>query len=128
MRILVIDDNVEWCVLLQKMLQKKGHSVEVMHTGFGAVNRIRGLDDAPQPDAVVLDYAMPGLSGASILTLVAQHDDARDLPIVLCTSAPLDELSDVPELPSLTTMAKGRLGAVVSAIERVAASTTSTTA
>ena len=117
MHILVIDDNEEWCSLLQKMLQKKGHTVDVMHTGFGAVNRIRGLDSHP-PDAVVLDYAMPGLSGGSILSLVAQHEGARDLPILLCTSAPLHDLHDVPQLPALTTMAKGRLGAVVAAIEK----------
>ena len=63
MRLLVVDDDVELCSLLQEFLRREGHSVECVHDGNS------GLEKALQGgyDLVILDVMLPGLDGFEIL-------------------------------------------------------------
>ena len=63
MKLLIIDDDVELCVLLQEFLQREGFTVVCAHEGH------QGLAQATDGgyDLIVLDVMLPGMDGFEIL-------------------------------------------------------------
>jgi two-component system, OmpR family, response regulator CpxR len=63
MRLLIIDDDVELCGLLNEFLRREGFAVDCAHDGLS------GLEQARQTgyDLIILDVMLPGLDGFEIL-------------------------------------------------------------
>ena len=63
MHILLVDDDVELCALLQEFLEQEGFTTETAHEG------LHGLEMAAKSgvDLVILDVMLPGLDGFEIL-------------------------------------------------------------
>lgn len=62
MRVLIADDNVDAAHSLAMLLDLRGHEVRVALDGLQAVKAAREWE----PDAAVLDIAMPGLDGYAV--------------------------------------------------------------
>ncbi|TDW99494.1 response regulator [Dinghuibacter silviterrae] len=58
-KVLVIDDEVDFCLLMKQFLQRKGYAVEIAHT------LAEGLDKLQEyhPDLVFLDNNLPDGTG-----------------------------------------------------------------
>ncbi|HVE60414.1 MAG TPA: response regulator [Chitinophagaceae bacterium] len=54
-KVLIIDDEVDLCVLMKKYLQDKNYEVHIAHTLSDGLNR---LDDFT-PDYIFIDYNLP---------------------------------------------------------------------
>ena len=79
-RILVIDDDVELCALLEEYLKPEGFKVEAAHQGD------KGIDMAQTGkfDLVILDVMLPGkLNGFDVLRQVRA---ATDVPILMLSA------------------------------------------
>lgn len=61
-RILVVDDESDIVRSLEQLLQQQGYAVECATSGTQGLARI----EAAAPDLVLLDFAMPGLSGLDV--------------------------------------------------------------
>jgi len=63
MRLLIIDDDVELCSLLQEFLEREEYSVQCVHEGHA------GLEQVQQGgyDLIILDVMLPGMDGFEIL-------------------------------------------------------------
>ena len=62
-RVLVVDDVPEVVKLLRDYLTEQGHEVQTATTGIEALNAVVRF----QPDVILLDMQMPGLSGMNVL-------------------------------------------------------------
>jgi CheY-like chemotaxis protein len=62
-RVLVVDDEPEVCAVLRDALVDSGYIVKTAVSGREAL----GLMPVFQPDVVLLDVAMPGMSGVEVL-------------------------------------------------------------
>lgn len=84
MRLLVIDDDVELCSLLEEFLEREGFDVRCEHEGR------EGLQQALQPgvDLVVLDVMLPGLDGFEILKELRRQSR---IPVLMLTARGEDE-------------------------------------
>jgi CheY-like chemotaxis protein len=85
LRILVADDNVDQCTTLKLLLEAEGYEVRCVWDGTGA------LEVAPefQPDACVLDLAMPGRSGFDVAAEIrTRYGDRR--PYLIAMSGEYD--------------------------------------
>jgi putative two-component system response regulator len=80
-RILLIDDERVVRNLIAEILEEAGHDVVAAETAEQALL----LLDAIDPDLVVSDVVMPGLTGIELLDLV--HERRADIPVVLVTGA-----------------------------------------
>jgi len=78
-RVLLIDDEVEFVETLAERLRTRGLEVEVAYTGTDGIAKV----GAARIDAVVLDFAMPGMDG--IATLKALLALNPDLQVMLLT-------------------------------------------
>ncbi|UXH99897.1 response regulator [Photobacterium sp. TY1-4] len=68
-RIMLVEDDLDLAVLIQDFLERYEFTVSVVCDGQDAVTRI--IDE--QPDLVILDIMLPGLSGMEVCRQVRQH-------------------------------------------------------
>jgi PAS domain S-box-containing protein len=61
-RLLVVDDNVDGADSLAVVLRMWGHEVRIAHSGPQAVELVKSY----QPDIVLLDIGLPGMSGYEV--------------------------------------------------------------
>lgn len=79
---LVVDDDPTNRRMASLLLQRQGFAVHTSHDGPTAL-----LDlDALTPDAIVLDYMMPGMNGPEVLRRM-RGGSHRDVPVLLLTSS-----------------------------------------
>lgn len=81
-RVLLIDDDPEFCDLLETYLVSQGFEVEVIHNGAEALEKL-SLNTA-RPDAVCLDLMMPAPNGLEVLTRLRSSDDW--IPLLILTA------------------------------------------
>lgn len=86
-RVLVVDDEPAIVRAYQKILSARGYDVQVATDG----NDAKGYLERDRFDAVLSDVHMPGMNGIELLRAARMID--LDLPVILVTGAPEDELS-----------------------------------
>lgn len=86
-RILIIDDEERDRYLLK--LQFRESSVVIQEASDG----VEGIREAAKerPNAIILDLAMPGMSGFEVLDALKADVATKDIPVVICTSRVLTE-------------------------------------
>ncbi|MCB0213869.1 MAG: response regulator transcription factor [Anaerolineae bacterium] len=78
-KLLIIDDDVQLCELLQLMLAKMDFEVEIAHEAVTGLKKAYSL----KPDAIVLDIMMPGMDGWQTCQ---RFREMTDVPIVMLTA------------------------------------------
>lgn len=95
-RIVMIDDSPADAGLVQRSLKrmKVSHSFESFLSGSEAVTKLTtNPTKAAQPDLILLDLNMPGMSGHEVLTHLKSHQELSTVPvIVLSTSSSLEDV------------------------------------
>jgi DNA-binding response OmpR family regulator len=81
-QILVVEDDADIAALIAHYLDKAGYGVETMSDGGHAVARAR----EEQPDLVVLDLMLPGMSGLEICKALRADNKTAALPIIMLTA------------------------------------------
>jgi two-component system alkaline phosphatase synthesis response regulator PhoP len=81
-RILVVDDEPDFALLVQGNLQKEGFDVDVAYNG------VEGLEKVKQnpPDAIVLDVMMPEKDGYEVCAELKKDDRYADIAILMLTA------------------------------------------
>jgi two-component system, NtrC family, response regulator AtoC len=79
-KILVVDDEhlIRWS--LEQNLKKQGYEVVTAGTGEDALRLVR----EEQPDLVLLDIQLPGISGIDVLEKIKEHDE--DIIVIMVTA------------------------------------------
>ena len=81
--ILIIDDDPGIARLIALMLQHDGFDPIIAHSGQEALARY----DAAPPDAILLDLAMPGMTGFDVLRAIRQREQGiRHTPVLFLTA------------------------------------------
>ena len=83
--VLIVDDDESILDLLEHVVKKEGFRVDRACDGQEAVRKV----EANTPDAVVLDFMLPGMGGFEVLKEL-QMGDARSTPIVVITGRRID--------------------------------------
>ena len=79
-KLLVVDDEhlIRWS--LEQNLKKQGYEVVTAGSGEDALRLVR----EEQPDLVLLDIQLPGISGIDVLEKIKDHDD--DIIVIMVTA------------------------------------------
>ncbi len=78
--ILVVDDNQDAAVLVQRYLQG-GYQLRAAHSGPEADTLIK----ESKPDLILLDVILPHQDGWNILQRLKTLPETRDIPVVICS-------------------------------------------
>jgi len=80
--ILVVDDAEEDIQLLSMMLSKERYQTAYATDGSQALSLVNQL----QPDLILLDIMMPGLSGLEVCRQLKASTDTRDIPVIFLSA------------------------------------------
>lgn len=86
LRILVVDDNEEFCQNLADIMEMKGHRVATAQDGFKAIDLVK----RDSFDLVLMDVKMPVMNGVETFKKVKEI--APLLPVVMVTAYQVEEL------------------------------------
>lgn len=79
-KILIVDDQPGIRLLLQELFKRENYDTKVAENGLEAIRFI----EVEQPDCVLLDMKMPGMSGIDVLKELKKK--WPDLPIIMMTA------------------------------------------
>lgn len=78
-KILVIDDDVDMCLLLKRFLTKNGYEVALAHNGKKALEEL----ETSQPDLVLCDFRLEDIDGKELLVKVKEKYPGT--PVIIVT-------------------------------------------
>jgi DNA-binding response OmpR family regulator len=94
-KILVVDDEKDIVDSVCSRLQREGYEVVAAFDGEEALLKIEETD----PDAIILDLAMPKLNGFEVLKALRQKTDAKWRPVIIVSAS--QELESVKKSYSM---------------------------
>ncbi|MCI5057179.1 MAG: response regulator [Flavobacteriales bacterium] len=80
-KILIVDDEEMVLVALKDFLENKGYQVITSNQSRGVISTI----SKEKPDLIIMDFAMPDLSGLDILDTL-RNDYSNSTPFILISS------------------------------------------
>lgn len=81
-KILVIDDDPVIRTLITECLTCFGHTVHGLDNGRAGLEHL----SREQPDLVILDFMMPGMSGLEVLKSIRNNPQIAKVPVVLLSA------------------------------------------
>jgi two-component system alkaline phosphatase synthesis response regulator PhoP len=81
-RILVVDDEPDFCSIVQGQLEKEGFDVELAYNGVEGMEKVQ----ANPPDAIVLDVMMPEKDGYEMCKELKADSNLCEIPVLLLTA------------------------------------------
>lgn len=84
--VLIVDDELPIAEIIAEVLDEEGYTTMVASGGAQALAMLA----SGQPDLVLLDLYMPGMSGLDVLQRLRSVGDFITLPIVVMTAGTVD--------------------------------------
>ena len=81
LKVLVVDDNADFVLMLSAMLESAGHDVRKALDGRGAI----GVALSYRPDVVLLDLGMPVMGGLEVARELRRHPEMACARLVALT-------------------------------------------
>ncbi|MCX7552875.1 response regulator transcription factor [Marinicella sp. S1101] len=81
MKIFILEDDVDQAELISHWLQEKNHECQSFTNGRDFIAKV----PYEQPDLLVLDWNLPGISGLEVLNWV-RSSEYSDLPVIFVTT------------------------------------------
>lgn len=79
MKVLLVDDDPDFCHLMEFALKASGHQVVVRSDGASGITGLRGA----KPDIALLDLDMPKGGGKLLYQTLRGSPEFKDLPVVI---------------------------------------------
>ena len=81
-KILVVDDENDVLLMLEKRLTVEGYSVITTTKSTNAM----ALAKSQHPDIIILDIVMPGMDGGEVAAKLREHPLTRSIPVIFLTA------------------------------------------
>lgn len=88
-KILIADDNLQNCELLDAYLADGDYQIEMAHDGRETLKKVAEF----KPDLILLDIMMPKMSGYEVCKQLRADAATRPIPILMVTA--LAEMGDI---------------------------------
>ncbi len=83
-RVLIVDDDRDWCEAAALLLDMEGIAAELVHDGDSAIDRM----SRERFDAAIIDVQMPGRWGVDVVREL-RETHGYSLPILIATGHPV---------------------------------------
>jgi PleD family two-component response regulator len=114
--VLIVEDERDIAALFRHVMDLAGYRTEIASNGRIALDRLA----ACQPDVVLLDLSLPGVSGVNVLQRMRVDERLKDTPVVVVTaySELADNLAVEPDLVMLKPVSAVQLTDLVQRLAR----------
>lgn len=89
-KILLIEDEKDLVELLEFRLKASGYEIESALDGPIGIKKAKTV----KPDLIILDLAMPGMSGFQVSDQLKADTSTKDIPIIVLTAVKISSLSE----------------------------------
>ena len=79
---LLIEDDRDVATLFRHVMDMAGYRSEIIYDGIEAMKRLSNIE----PDLVVLDLQLPGISGVEILQKMRTDERMKTIPVIIVTA------------------------------------------
>jgi DNA-binding response OmpR family regulator len=83
-KVLIVDDDASLVKMLNIRLWAEGYDTELAVSGSTAI----ALAREQHPDIIVLDIAMPGVTGVDVIEQLEDADEGIEIPVIIMTAYP----------------------------------------
>ena len=98
-RLLLIDDNQDNQILIKTAIETASNwKVSIAEDGVEGVT----IAELERPDAILLDFVMPGLDGFTVYDILKTNLFTRTIPVIFITAIALDKVLERLETTSAT--------------------------
>jgi CheY-like chemotaxis protein len=87
--VLVIDDNSDLVHFYRRYTAGTRHHIVQVEEGKDVFKSVR----ESMPDIIVLDIMLPDIDGWELLTLLCEHPETREIPVIVCSVVREEELA-----------------------------------
>jgi two-component system OmpR family response regulator len=87
-RVLIIDDDFEIVAIISEILKHEGHEVDSAADPVDGMQKSRKV----KPDLIILDYHMPGNTGAHLFESLRRNTATKKTPILFMSGEASPEL------------------------------------
>lgn len=101
-KILIADDNKEFCNTLKDILEELEYDIHFAHDGKETLKRIYTVN----PDLMILDLNIQGMSGHEICETVRQDQFFKNLPIIVMSGNTYEEITKNKNIEANEIMTK----------------------
>jgi CheY-like chemotaxis protein len=102
--ILVVDDDIAICRVLEEVVSNMGHAVHIANNGKEALDCLMQNEKI---DLVVTDIVMPVMDGRELMRLIRDNTKLLMLPVIIMSSfVTVADIADLLEMGPNTFMAK----------------------
>ena len=77
-KILLVEDNLDSCTYLARLLELKGYAVQTAPDGMEALKEV----EAFHPDLIITDMMMPRLNGIGLLNTLRNSPKYQTTPVI----------------------------------------------
>jgi CheY-like chemotaxis protein len=89
-----VDDNKDITEMVQAMLESSPYSCDIANTGQQCLDLVKDQ----KFDLILLDIAMPEMSGIDVLTKLKENSLAQGTKIVMITASPMYTEMDIKKI------------------------------
>lgn len=82
-RIVVIDDNANDLQVTRRLLERRGYDAVTALSGEAGIALVRQA----LPDAIIVDYRMPGMDGFEVTRLIKSDPELQTIPVLMLTGS-----------------------------------------
>jgi putative two-component system response regulator len=79
-KILIVDDDPSDILLLKKILEPDYSVIEITNA-----SRVLDVAISEQPDLVITDVMMPGISGYTLCNVLKSNTNTKEIPVIMVT-------------------------------------------
>ena len=81
-KILIVDDEKDILLMLEKRLTAEGYSVLTADNGKDAIT----IAKSKSPDLIILDVLMPGMDGGEVAERLKDNSRTQNIPVIFLTA------------------------------------------
>ena len=81
-KILIVDDDLDFCEATKLILESKAYKVSLAHDGKVGLEKVR----AEEIDLVILDVMMPEMNGYDVCVVMKADPELSSIPVILLTA------------------------------------------
>lgn len=85
-KVLIVDDSQLYRFKLRRLVEARGHEALTAKNGEEALTLAR----AEQPQVILMDIVMPGMSGYQVKRQLARDEDTCTIPVIFVSSRSAD--------------------------------------